>query len=224
LGAVAETSLANVPASSPVNLLRLAGALHGAGYQLLMFDLRNHGHSAASIPVTFGLHEADDLLGALDYLAGRQDVDDKNIGVIGFAMGANTILYSLPRTELIKAAVAVQPSSPTVFSRRYATSVLGPLGTLVLGLTELIYIAAGGVRLSAIEPVFTVMGAKNTPVLYIQGSGDPWGSVDNVAQMAAATPNATAPLLIDTDGHSGGYQYVVDNPEVIDSFFRQHIS
>ena len=124
---------------------------------------------------------------------------------------------------MIKAAVAVQPSSPTVFSKRFVTSLFGPLGRLVSGLTELIYIAAGGVRFSAIEPIFTVAGAKNTPVLYVQGDGDPWGSVENVTQMVASTPNAAPLLLVDTSDRAGGYQYIVDNPDVIDSFMRQSI-
>ena len=66
-----------------------------------MFDLRNHGESAAHPPVTFGQSEADDLLGALAYLSARPDVDPARLAAIGFSMGANAILYALPQTCLL---------------------------------------------------------------------------------------------------------------------------
>ena len=144
LGTSAENIFTDVPGSAPVQLIHLAHALHRLGYQLLMFDLRNHGRSAGAIPVTFGLHEANDLLGALDYLSDRQDVNQRRIGVVGFSTGANTVLYTLPRTDMIRAAVAVQPTSMSVSSKRYARSLLGPLGKYVLSLTGLLYQSISG--------------------------------------------------------------------------------
>lgn len=224
LGTTAETILTDLPGTSPLQLIHLAHALHGAGYHMLMFDLRNHGESAPSIPVTFGLNEANDLLGALDYLAGRSEVDSQRIGVVGLSMGANAVLYSLPRTDLIRAAVLIQPTSASVFSKRYVTSILGPFGQLIMFFAEFVYQLAGGLRLSAIDPVFTAPGAGDTPVLYIQGRGDPWGSVDNVVKMAAATPNASPPILVESDGRFSGYQYAIDNPEFIEAFFQEQMS
>lgn len=224
LGTSAETILTDLPGSSPIQLIHLAHALHQAGYQLFMFDLRNHGESATAMPVTFGLHEANDLLGALDCLESRRDVDHQRIGVVGFSMGANTILYTLPKTDLIKAAVAVQPTSASIFSKRYATSLLGPLGKIVLSLAELVYQVVGGLRLAAIDPVFAAAGAGNTPLLYVQGTGDPWGSVENVTQMAISTPNAVRPLIVESTDRFDGYRYVINNPEVIDAFFREQLA
>jgi dipeptidyl aminopeptidase/acylaminoacyl peptidase len=224
LGTAAENILTDLPMSVPVELLRLTHGLHQAGYQLMMFDLRNHGLSASSIPVTFGLREADDLLGALDCLASRKDVDMQRIGAIGFSSGANTILYTLPRTDLIRAAIAVQPASPSFFTRRYTNQLLGPLGGAVGRLSELLYGAASGLRLSAIEPIFSASGAGKTRVLYVQGIGDSWGSVESVAQMVALTPEAVQPLYIETKGHFGAFHYIVDNPDVVDTFFSQNIT
>lgn len=224
LGTTAESMLTDLPGSSPLKLLDLAEAMHQRGYNLLMFDLRNHGQSAREAPVTFGLREVSDLLGALDYLANRQDVNSQRIGVIGFSMGANTLLYALSRTDLIAAGIAVQPTSPALFARRYAAEQFGPMGKIGLPLAKLMYGAAGGLRLSAIEPILAVAGAGNTPILYVQGKGDTWGSVENVAQMAAATPNSVEPLYPETQGRFGGYQYLIDHPEAADDFFQQHMS
>jgi dipeptidyl aminopeptidase/acylaminoacyl peptidase len=223
LGSANENILTDIPGSMPVDLLNLAHALHTVGYNVFMFDMRNHGQSAASRPVTFGLNEANDLLGAVDYLSGRDDIDNGRLGVIGFSAGANTILYALPHTDRIKAAVAVQPTSPRVFTVRYAHWLLGPLGKPVLLLAALIYQLASGMRLQAIEPTFAASGARNTPILFVQGTGDPWGTIEDVAGMAAATPLTIKPLFVETSGRFSGYQYIIDHPEVAAAFFREHI-
>jgi pimeloyl-ACP methyl ester carboxylesterase len=223
LGTALEGTLAGIPGNPSIELLPLAEELHAAGYQLLMFDMRNHGLSASARPVTFGLREANDLLGAIDCLGSRPDVDSRRIGVVGFSAGANALLYALPRTAGIAAAVAIQPVTPAVFSQRYADYFLGPLGKLVTLMTELMYRVAGGLRWSAIDPVFAAVGAGNTPVLYIQGRGDPWGSVENVAQMAAATANAAEPLFVEVGGRGGAYKHVIENPEILDAYFREHL-
>jgi dienelactone hydrolase len=223
LGAAGEGLWDMIMGARPVPLLRLAHALQQAGYHVLMFDLRNHGQSAAAPPVTFGLNEAQDLLGALEYLAGRPEVDVRRVGTVGFSMGGNTVLFSLPRGAALKAAVVVQPTSPRVFNRRYGAARLGRLSQVVNPLVQLVYRFAGGLSFSAIEPVFAAAGAGKTAVLYVQGQGDPWGSVDNVARMAAVTPGAVEPLFVESNGRFGGYQYIVDNPGVCLAFFQAHL-
>lgn len=223
LGSAGGNILTDVPGSEPIELIHLAHALHTVGYNIFMFDLRNHGQSAGSPPVTFGLNEANDLLGAIDYLNGRDDIDTERIGVIAFSAGANTLLYTLPHTDKIKAAVAVQPTSPQIFARRYSHWLLGPLGAPVLWLADLIYQFTSGMRLRSIEPVFAAAGAGKTPLLFIQGNGDPWGSVKNVADMAAAAPLTTDPIIVESSGRYSGYRYLVDHPEVAATFFREQI-
>ncbi len=223
LGETAEDFLAGLEGSLPVDLLRLTLALHRDGYHVLMFDLRNHGESAAAQPVTFGWQEANDLLGALSYLNGRAEVNPDQIGAVGFSMGANTILYTLPQTEMIKAAVVVQPASVASYTRRYGTDMLGPLSKLVVPLTELFYTLAGGLRFSALQPAFPASGAGQTPVLYVQGEGDRWGSPQDVADMAARTLGAVGPLFVDSTHRFDGYQYIIDHPEVVTIFFEDQL-
>ena len=223
LGDAREDVSAKVSGGEPVDLLRLAYALHQEGYHLLMFDLRNHGESARALPVTFGKHEAKDLLGALDYLRMRPDVDNGRIGTIGFSMGANTVLYALAETKAIRAAVAVQPTSPAVFARGYARDLLGALGGVVMPLVDMVYKLVGGMRLGEIRPSSALIRAEDVPILFVQGDGDCWGSVADVSQIAAAASNPTGPLVVKTTHRFGGYRYVVDNPKVIMAFFEQHL-
>ncbi|MBK8902717.1 MAG: alpha/beta hydrolase [Anaerolineaceae bacterium] len=223
LGEAATDALANLTAASQVDLLRLAHSLHNDGFGLLLYDSRNHGESGSQPPVQFGEAEAKDLLGALAYLHGRPEVAPNRIGVIGFSAGANAVLYTLPQTNQIQAAIVVQPTSPAHFASRFAAHLLGPLGKAVMPLTELIYRQAGGRPFKEYRPGTAAAQAGRTPVLYIQGRGDPWGSPEDVTQMAAATPNVSGPLLVETTDRYGGYQYLIDNPAIATAFFEQHL-
>lgn len=222
-GDAANDLAANFSGAAPVELLRLAHALHYEGYHVLLFDQRNHGESAALAPVTFGQAESNDLLGALSYLTSRDDVDPNRIGAVGFSMGANTILYALPRTTALAAAVAVEPASTALFAERYARDVLGPVGPLLLPFAEMVYTTAGGVPLSALQPSFAASGAGNVPVLYIQAKHDQWGSVEDVNRLARVTPHGEGPLYVDGTHHYHGFQYVLENPKVLVAFFEQYM-
>jgi hypothetical protein len=137
-------------------------------------------------------------------------------------MGANTVLYALAETDAICAAVAVQPTSPAVFAGGYARDLLGVLGTVVMPLVNGVYKLIGGVRLEEIRPSSAISRARDTPVLFVQGDGDRWGSVADVAQIAAAAPNPIGPLIVKTTNRYEGYQYIVDNPKVVTAFFEQY--
>lgn len=224
LGYLAEDLFANVTGSTSVDLLPLMKAFHEEGYHILTFDLRNHGQSAPARPVTFGQSEAKDLLGALAYLECRDDVDQEKIGVVGFSMGANAALFALPQTNKIRALVAVQPTTPSVFSYRLATDFLGFFGSVVKRLAEVIYQLFGGPRISGIVPAFAAAGAGDTPVLFLQGTGDSWGSTEDVSQMAKATPRAQELLFVRSTHRFGGYHYLVNHPGVANAFFERYFS
>lgn len=223
LGEAATDVVANLTAASQVDLLRLAYSLHKDGFGLLLYDSRNHGESGSLPPMQFGEAESQDLLGAVAYLQGRPDVAPNRLGAIGFSAGANAVLYTLPQTDQIQAAVAVQPTSPAHFAGRFGTHLFGPLGKAVIPLTELIYRQAGGRPFKEYRPGTAAAQAGQTPVLYVQGMGDPWGSPEDVQQMAAATPNVSGPLLVPGTDRYSGYQYLLDNPAIATAFFEQHL-
>ncbi len=223
LGDSAADLLADFSGTTPVELLRLAHALHHEGYHVLMYDQRNHGESAAHPPVTFGQSESSDLLGALAYLRGRADVDADKIGVIGFSMGANAVLYALPQTDGIAAAIAVQPSTASAYIDGFTHDLLGTPGRVLPPLLDSIYSSIGGVHLSGLKPAFAAAGAGETPVLFVQCRDDAWGSLDDVMMLRSATPAGEGPLLVDGAHRYEGYQYLIDNPQIAVAFFKQHL-
>jgi dienelactone hydrolase len=217
----AGRQLHDLPKAQPVDLLPLAATLCEAGYVVLMFDLRNHGVSEASRPMSMGWMESQDVAAAAELLAARSDVDASRIGSIGFSLGGNAVLYALLVSERLKAAIAVQPMTANVFAAGFGRDLLGPLWPLVDPLSRFFYRVGGGFQFEFIDPVLIAPGIA-VPVLYVQGTGDRWGSVVNVAAMAAASPGAVPPLFPETADRYGGYHWVLDHaPVVVDFFDRQ---
>ncbi len=206
-----------------VDFLEPAQALHQAGFHVLLFDLRNHGMSAAAIPVTFGVNEARDFVGAVQMLRQRPDVDGTRIGAIGYSMGANTLLYGIPQCQPIRAAIAIQPVRPATFAPHFARSELGPLGPLLLRLAGPIHQAFGAPPLHTIDPVEAARGLGPTMVQYVQGSGDPWGTLADVQAMVTATPHALPLIVAPSSERYEGYLYLNNHPEEVIAFFRQYV-
>ncbi|HEX9371226.1 MAG TPA: alpha/beta fold hydrolase [Roseiflexaceae bacterium] len=206
-----------------VDLFVPARALAEAGFHVLLFDLRNHGQSDAALPVTFGVNEARDFVGAVAMLRKRPDVDRARIGAIGYSMGANAIIYGIPRCQHIRAAVAVQPTSLAIFAPRMARAVLGPAGPLLAQLAEPLYQAFGAPSLDQIAPARAARHLDETKMLYIQGSGDPWGTLADVQAICDATPNVRPIVIAPSTDRFGGYLYVNENPSKIVEFFEEHL-
>jgi len=205
-----------------VDLLELARALHLSGMHVLLFDLRNHGASESAPPVSFGMYESNDLVGAVELLRSRPEVDGARIGVLGFSMGANTAIFGIPRCQPIRAAVAVQPVRATTFSARFSRSYLGPLGPALEKLALPLHEAFGAPPLAEIDPIPAAAKLGDTALLYIQGSGDPWGTLDDVEAMAAATPNARPVVVAPGENRYDGYLYLHQHPDVLVRFFQEH--
>jgi pimeloyl-ACP methyl ester carboxylesterase len=224
LGYAADDLLANLTGSQQVNFLPLIKALHDEGYNILTYDQRNHGQSANGHPVTFGQGEAKDLLGAISFLENHDDVDPTRMGMVSFSMGANAAIFALPQLDRVMPLVAVQPMTPAHFAKRLAIDLFGVFGPVILPVAETIYRLFGGPRLAGINPAFAAGGSGAAPVMYIQGTGDRWGSAEDVTHMAELTPQAKEILFVSSHNRSQGYQYVIKNPGVVTAFFKQHLT
>ncbi|MCE9500868.1 MAG: alpha/beta hydrolase [Leptospira sp.] len=88
--------------------LRFSPALHKAGYNLLLIDLRrNHGKFAS-----MGFFERRDVKAATDFLINEKKL--KSVGIFGFSMGAATSILAMEEDPRIKAGL---------FSSGYASAM-----------------------------------------------------------------------------------------------------
>ena len=71
--------------------------LHDAGYAILTYDLRNHGLSSDANGVTsgLGLLEARDVVGAMRYVRGREDLAGMRLGLFSRCMGGNSTVIAM---------------------------------------------------------------------------------------------------------------------------------
>src|SRR5437667_12716523 len=84
--------------------LKLAHDLVGHGYAVFSVDLRNYGESAATPEgVTVGDAEADDIIGAMNYLGSHHP--GLRYGGLGFSMGGEVLLYAAARDARLEAVV-----------------------------------------------------------------------------------------------------------------------
>ncbi len=98
---------------SGISMIYHATALALYDYGVLMFDLRAHGSSDGDT-CTSGWLETNDLLGALDYVRSREDVDGDKTGVLGISLGGQIALRTAAQSGAIRAVVAEGPSLATL--------------------------------------------------------------------------------------------------------------
>jgi pimeloyl-ACP methyl ester carboxylesterase len=86
------------------HLLDLAVLLNKSGFGILAFDFRGHGSSDGS-GSSLGLAEKRDVIGAVDYLAEREDVVGDRFGVYGVGVGAHAAVLAAADRPGIKVLV-----------------------------------------------------------------------------------------------------------------------
>ncbi|MBS1195595.1 MAG: Dipeptidylaminopeptidase/acylaminoacyl-peptidase -like protein, partial [Actinobacteria bacterium] len=86
-------------------VLDQAAVLAGGGYGVLLPDARGHGGSGGRA-MDFGWFGDADVAGALDYLAGRADVDAGRLAVVGMSMGGEEAIGAAAGDPRLQAVVA----------------------------------------------------------------------------------------------------------------------
>jgi hypothetical protein len=106
--------------------------LHDAGYNVLAYDLRNHGLSSAANGgvSTHGITEWRDIAGSLAYARTRPGTGDMTIGLFSRCMGAVATFAAMTRFPAafdgVRCLVAPQPVTPRIIvERRLAVMGLG---------------------------------------------------------------------------------------------------
>lgn len=79
----------------PFSLLP-AGMLHRNGLNALVIDLHNHGDSEVTNQrMTGGNSEAQDILGAWDWLVDEKGIPPEKIGVFGYSLGGASTIHAM---------------------------------------------------------------------------------------------------------------------------------
>ena len=206
-----------------VDFLPAARTMHDAGISVLLMDLSNHGESGSRLPVTFGLREWQDVVAAVDLLRARPEVDPERVGVLGCSMGGNAAIYAAAECGTVKAVLAVQPAVVSHFNENFARDQLGRPGPMMVRSMDLLYRVLRVPPPSRENPAGPAVRLGDTVVRYVQGTGDPWGTMDDVRAMAAATPHALPVVEYPSTGRYEGYRYVNECPDEVAAFFAEYL-
>ena len=107
-----------------VNLVPDYQILHDAGYNVVAYDIRNHGLSNAANGgvVTHGFTEGRDVIGSLNYVRTRTDTRDMIIGLFSRCMGGVSTLAAMAQYpeafEGVRCLVSPQPITPRYIAQR----------------------------------------------------------------------------------------------------------
>ncbi|HZQ37631.1 MAG TPA: alpha/beta fold hydrolase [Dehalococcoidia bacterium] len=184
----------------------IARALLRRGYAVLLFDLRGHGESPRA-RLSYGVREAADVLGALDFLRERGYADEA-VAMLGSSYGAAAMLMALPELSQVAGLVADSTYAelwPVVAaeiprqSPRLARLRPGPGMRLAARLLFRIDLAAA-------RPIAPLAAAATPPILFIHGAADAYVPPAHSERLhGAASHQASELWLVPDAGHALTY-------------------
>lgn len=173
--------------------------LHPLGYNLLVFDARNHGSSTPVKHPTVGTF-TEDVLAAVEYVSASDKVSSPRIGLVGLSIGGGASLAAAGQNERIQAVVTVGAlSNPIKVMRAQLEERHIPqfVGTFLFGYMRLRF----GFDFDKIAPVNHIPNAK-ADILLIHGENDETISLEQAKDLLAANPGNAQLWIVPEKGHS----------------------
>jgi len=155
-------------------MLLAAGMLHRAGFSALLIDLRNHGDSDKDNGLqAMGTKEYLDVLGAWDWLIREKSIRQDQIGLLGFSLGAASVIDAggvEPRVSAVWADSPFYSADEEIDYQVRSMGVLGSLKPLALLAGRVIY--GDNLSNSALQPAEMVSRFGNRFLFITQGTDD----------------------------------------------------
>jgi fermentation-respiration switch protein FrsA (DUF1100 family) len=205
--------------------LPLALRFRAAGYNVLCFDFRAHGLSDGRF-TSVGHHETNDVLGAVEYLKQRPEIDATRIGVIGFSMGAAATIQAAARSTDVAAVVADSSYATFLDAAKYSFRLVTrvphfPIAPLAMRWAKWIM----HVDANQLRPLDVIGRIAPRPILITHGELDEIVPIRH-AQMLFKAAGEPKELWSAPDAHHVGLRDT--DPETyflkVESFFRQALS
>jgi len=176
-----------------------AAMLARYGYGALLYE----APPCAGVANSLGGREVLDVKAALDYLAGRPEVE--RIGAIGFSVGAVTLLRAAARYPQIEAVVA--EGGMADLAQGLAPVPDNELGWWLRTVVLFSYRVATGLDPHAVRPVAEVARISPRPLLLIYGDREPnyTGGAAEALYRAAGEPKF---LWVIPGARHGAYRWV----------------
>lgn len=197
--------------------LSLVPTLHRAGYHVLLFSYRGFGQSEGDgRGLTYGVGESRDVDSAVRFL--REERGVRDVGAIGYSVGAVSVILSAARNQDIGAVVAVAPFASV--AEVWTANRPALLPPLVLDWTlRLVEWHKGFSRTEACA-VDVVGLIAPRPLLLMYGTNDAHVPLSHARQMLAAAGRHSTLWLVEGETHDSIRTRALEErlPEVVNFF------
>lgn len=210
-----------------VNFLPKYKTLVEAGYNVLAYDLRNHGFSAPAQHNAYNpsLFEYKDVIGSLQYIRNREDTKSMDIHLHSMCLGGNSTLVAMKKNPEIfngvKSMMLIQPISGEYLVKRLCKTMrLGQKGEKVF---EEIYRQQFGFRISDSSPIEDAKHV-NIPTFVTQVREDKNTYPEDVQRVYDAIPVSDKELywIEGTKERFHGYTYYSENPKQMIDWYNKY--
>ena len=178
------------------NVLIPAGMLAHHGFNVLMYDLRNHGESGSDNGrAGIGNKEYLDVLGAWHWLMEAKGYSAEHIGLYGVSLGGGTTLDAFGEEPRVAAAFVDSPffNLPEIMdaelARNHYPVLLTQPAILMARLTT-------GEDLLAHSPSEAISADSGRPLYVVHGTGDTRISVQQTRELVALAGKTGANLQV----------------------------
>lgn len=215
-----------------VNLIPDYVHLNKAGYNVLVYDMRNHGRSqnnwGGPRVFTTGYEESKDMVGALQYAKARPETKNMDIALYARCMAANSTIVAFHRYpeffKDIKCLVALQPVSAKTFVITGAKAQ-GMDGVEAAKLFDQGVYEEHGLRASQLEPQFACPSV-HVPTLIAQVRKDVFVDAELDTQEIYDLIGCKEKKLFWIEGTTrrfDGYNYFPDKPEELIGWLQKYM-
>ena len=152
-------------------MLPYADFLSKAGFHVFFFDARGVGHSA-KVEVTFGEREKQDVLGAIDYLSKRPEVDQARIGIMGVELGGSVAIMAAAEDSRVASVVVEAPYASLELALQDALDRVVSVPTFLRPLTTYLVKRRIAEDINDRAPIEAVAKLGGRPLFIIEDSQD----------------------------------------------------
>jgi len=210
-----------------VNFLPEYKVLHDAGYNILAYDMRNHGRSGMGSGGIngHGVLEYRDVIGSLHYAKSRADTKNMKTALYSRCLGANATIVGMKKHpeefRHIKAMIALQPVTPGVFVE---TAVEREKIIHGVEMFDVAFHKRTGFHLADVWPI-EYSTAVTIPTLVAQVKDDFLTKPSNVQEIYDKISAVDKKLfwIEGTNLRFQGYNYFGKNPQLMLEWFGKHM-